>query len=100
MVRIIEFCFLVLKAAIALLLAGMVVLVFGNVVLRYALNTGITYSEELSRTFFVWLTFLGAVVAMREHAHLGVDSCSGGCLPAVPKQRSSQDTRSCCGQHG
>ena len=74
MVRIIEFFFLTLKAAIALLLAGMVVLVFGNVVLRYAFNAGITYSEELSRIFFVWLTFLGAVVAMREHAHLGMDS--------------------------
>lgn len=72
--RIIEFCFLMLKVAIALLLAGMVVLVFGNVVLRYAFNAGITYSEELSRIFFIWLTFLGAVIAMREHAHLGVDS--------------------------
>jgi TRAP-type C4-dicarboxylate transport system permease small subunit len=74
MTRIIDFCFLALKAAIALLLAGMVVLVFGNVVLRYAFNQGITVSEELSRMFFVWLTFLGAVVAMREHGHLGVDS--------------------------
>ncbi len=74
MARVFDFYFLMLKAVIALLLAGMVVLVFGNVVLRYALNTGITYSEELSRIFFVWLTFLGAVVAMREHAHLGVDS--------------------------
>ncbi|PSH62606.1 TRAP transporter small permease [Phyllobacterium brassicacearum] len=74
MVRIIEFFFLLLKAVIALLLAGMIVLVFGNVVLRYAFNAGITYSEELSRIFFVWLTFLGAVVAMREHAHLGMDS--------------------------
>jgi TRAP-type C4-dicarboxylate transport system permease small subunit len=51
----------------------MVVMVFGNVVLRYAFNTGITTSEELSRFFFVWLTFLGAIVAMREHGHLGVD---------------------------
>ncbi|QRM57724.1 TRAP transporter small permease [Sinorhizobium sp. BG8] len=74
MTRIIEFYFFALKVAIALLLAGMVVLVFGNVVLRYAFNTGITYSEELSRIFFIWLTFLGAVVAMREHGHLGVDS--------------------------
>ncbi|WP_439618167.1 TRAP transporter small permease [Shinella sp.] len=74
MVRIIDFCFWGLKAVIAALLAGMVVLVFGNVVLRYAFNTGITYSEELSRLFFVWLTFLGAVVAIREHGHLGVDS--------------------------
>lgn len=74
MTRIIDFYFLVLKAMIALLLAGMVVLVFGNVVLRYAFNEGITSSEELSRIFFIWLTFLGAVVAMREHSHLGVDS--------------------------
>ncbi|NDY93911.1 TRAP transporter small permease, partial [Ideonella livida] len=40
------------------LLAVMVVLVFGNVVLRYAFNSGITVSEELSRWAFVWLTFL------------------------------------------
>ena len=58
---------------IALALAVMVVLVFGNVVLRYAFNSGITVSEELSRWLFVWLTFLSAVVAMKEHGHLGVD---------------------------
>lgn len=74
MIKAIDFCFFLLKVAIALLLAGMVVLVFGNVVLRYAFNTGITFSEELSRIFFVWLTFLGAVVAMREHGHLGMDT--------------------------
>ncbi|MCD2181893.1 TRAP transporter small permease [Rhizobium sp. TRM96647] len=74
MAKTIDFCFFVLKAAIALLLLTMVILVFGNVVLRYAFNTGITYSEELSRMCFVWLTFLGAVVAMREHAHLGMDA--------------------------
>ncbi|MFX9664927.1 TRAP transporter small permease subunit, partial [Acinetobacter baumannii] len=56
MVRIIDFCFLVLKAAIAALLAAMVVLVFGNVVLRYAFNSGLTMSEEVSRWLFVWLT--------------------------------------------
>lgn len=85
MVRIIDFCFWLLKAAIAALLAGMVVLVFGNVVLRYAFNTGITYSEELSRIFFLWLTFLGAVVAMREHGHLGVDSLLRRLPPAGAK---------------
>ena len=55
------------------LLALMVVLVFGNVVARYAFNSGITVSEELSRWLFVWLTFLGAIVGMRERAHLGSD---------------------------
>ena len=52
----------------------MVVLVFGNVVLRYGFNSGIIVSEELSRWLFVWLMFVGAVVALRDHAHLGMDS--------------------------
>ena len=42
---------------LAVALAIMVVLVFGNVVLRYGFNSGITTSEELSRWLFVWLTF-------------------------------------------
>ena len=62
-----------IDALIALLLAIMVVLVFGNVVLRYAFNSGITVCEELSRWLFVWLTFLGAIVALKEHGHLGTD---------------------------
>ena len=55
----------------------MVVMVFGNVVLRYAFNSGITVSEELSRWLFVWLTFLGAIVAIKEHGHLGTDMLVG-----------------------
>jgi TRAP-type C4-dicarboxylate transport system permease small subunit len=55
------------------LLALMVILVFGNVVMRYALNSGITVSEEVSRWLFVWMTFLGAIVALKEHGHLGTD---------------------------
>ncbi|WP_119354355.1 TRAP transporter small permease [Azohydromonas sediminis] len=62
-----------LDALIALALAVMVVLVFGNVVLRYAFNSGITVSEELSRWLFLWVTFLGAVVALKDHAHLGTE---------------------------
>lgn len=74
MTRLVDAYFRGLKILIALLLAAMVVLVFGNVVLRYGFNSGITVSEELSRWMFVWLTFLGAIVAMRDNGHLGVDS--------------------------
>jgi TRAP-type C4-dicarboxylate transport system permease small subunit len=63
----------VLELAIAALLAAMVVLVFGNVVARYGFNSGITLSEELSRWMFIWLTFLGAVIALKERGHLGMD---------------------------
>ncbi|MDP3251392.1 MAG: TRAP transporter small permease [Hydrogenophaga sp.] len=57
----------------ALALAAMVVLVFGNVVLRYGFNSNIAVSDEMSRWLFVWLTFLGAIVALKEHGHLGTD---------------------------
>jgi len=72
--RIIDFGFRLLEILLVVLLAGMVVMVFGNVVLRYAFNSGLNVSEEMSRYFFVWLIFLGAVVAFREHGHLGVDT--------------------------
>lgn len=62
---------------IAAALALMVVLVFGNVFMRYALNSGFTISEELSRWLFVWVTFLGAVIALRDNAHLGTDMLVG-----------------------
>ncbi|GAB3185877.1 TRAP transporter small permease [Hydrogenophaga aquatica] len=54
-------------------LALMVIMVFGNVVLRYGFNSGITESEELSRWLFVWVIFMGATVAVRERAHMGTD---------------------------
>ena len=72
--RLIDLYCRLLKVAIAICLAAMVVLVFTNVVLRYAFNSGIATSEELSRWLLVWLTFLGAIVALRQHAHLGVDT--------------------------
>lgn len=72
--RIIEGYCRILNLLTAAALAVMVVLVFGNVVMRYGFNSGITMSEELSRWLFVWLTFLGAIVAMKVGAHLGSDT--------------------------
>lgn len=72
-----------LEVLIALALAVMVVLVFGNVLLRYAFNSGITISEEVSRWLFVWLTFLGPS-ALKEHGHLGSDMLVSRC-PAGQK---------------
>jgi TRAP-type C4-dicarboxylate transport system permease small subunit len=53
-------------------LAVMVVLLFGNVALRYLFNSGINVSDELSRLAFVWLIFIGSVLAVRSHTHMGV----------------------------
>lgn len=66
-VRFVEFI-------LAALLFGMVVMVATNVVLRYGFNSGLNYSEEMSRYFFVWLTFVGAVLAFKDHGHIGVET--------------------------
>jgi TRAP-type C4-dicarboxylate transport system permease small subunit len=64
----------VLSGLMVVCLLLMVVMVFGNVIMRYAFNSGLTLSEELSRWLFVWMTFMGAVVALNERSHLGTDS--------------------------
>jgi TRAP-type transport system small permease protein len=71
-----QYCKLI-SYLLALIMLVMVVLVFGNVFMRYALNSSFTISEELSRWLFVWMTFLGAVVALRDNGHLGTDMLVG-----------------------
>jgi len=85
MSRAIDLFFRGLEVLIAVFLAVMVVMVFGNVVLRYGFNSGIVVSEEVSRWLFLWVTFLGAVLALRERAHLGTDALISR-LPAAGKK--------------
>ncbi len=74
MQRLINYFFKALEFLVVLCLFAMVVMVFGNVLMRYAFNSGILISEEMSRYAFIWLTYLGAMIAMREGGHLGVDT--------------------------
>ena len=74
MKKLIDGFFKLLEFLIVAMLFAMVVMVFGNVLMRYIFDTGITVSEEMSRYCFIWLTYLGAMVAMREGGHLGMDT--------------------------
>lgn len=73
MKRLIHWYFKALELVMVLCLAAMCLMVFGNVLLRHFFDSGINVSEELSRFMFIWLTFLGAILAMREGGHMGVD---------------------------
>lgn len=61
-----------LEALCVLILTAMSILVFVNVVLRYGFNSSISVTEEVSRYMFVWLAFLGAVLAFSENQHVSV----------------------------
>ena len=71
--RLIHWYFKALEVTLVLCLGAMCVMVSGNVVLRHVFDSGINISEELSRFLFIWLTFLGAIVAMREGGLLSMD---------------------------
>jgi TRAP-type C4-dicarboxylate transport system permease small subunit len=74
MTKAIDWFFKLLELLVVVALVAMVIMVFGNVVLRYGFNSGITVSDEMSRYCFIWLTYIGAMIAMREGEHLGVDT--------------------------
>jgi TRAP-type C4-dicarboxylate transport system permease small subunit len=73
MTRLAAFTEKTLEYAMAVMLAVMVFMVFGNVVLRYGWGSGIASAEEISRLMFVWLVFLGAILALHQHKHLGLE---------------------------
>ncbi|WP_319240599.1 TRAP transporter small permease [uncultured Propionivibrio sp.] len=62
-----------LEVILVISMVVMFVLVFTNVMLRIFLNTGIDFAEEIPRFAFIWMTFVGAVIGMNKHTHLGVD---------------------------
>ena len=70
----VDLFFKLLELLVVAALVAMVIMVFGNVVMRYVFNSGILVSEEMSRYCFIWLTYIGAMIAMREREHLGVDT--------------------------
>lgn len=63
----------VADVAVLALLAYMACAILAQVVGRYFFNYSIAWSEETATFAQVWLTLLGAGVAMRYNQHVGVD---------------------------
>ena len=60
-------------------------LVMINVIFRYFLNLGITWSEEVATGCFVWSVFLGAAAGYKLQIHVGVDMLVNMCPPTMKK---------------
>jgi TRAP-type transport system small permease protein len=63
------------------LLSGMALIVFTNVVLRYATNGSLVWAEEVARYAMVWLTLLGAGPVFRAGGHIAIENLQD----ALPK---------------
>lgn len=57
-----------------LLAVAMIVIIFAQVVSRTFLGAPLSWSEELGRYLFVWLSFMGASIALYYGSHLGIDT--------------------------
>lgn len=62
------------RALLIVLLTAMVVVTFVNVFLRYAGESSFLWGEEVGRHLMIWLAFIGGGLALRNGAHIGVDS--------------------------
>lgn len=67
------------------LAAVMVIVIFAQVVFRYVFQSSLSWSEELGRYLFIWITFLGAALGVRAKAHVALDSLVQVMPPAVQK---------------
>jgi TRAP-type C4-dicarboxylate transport system permease small subunit len=65
---------LVCEALAALLMCALCGIVFVGVVYRYVLVAPIPWTEEVARLCLVWVTFLGAYLAMRRGQHIVMDT--------------------------
>ena len=59
---------------LSLLLVGMTLLVFSEVVLRFGFNSGIDWSQEVTLYMMAWFVLFGASYGVKVGAHIGVDS--------------------------
>jgi TRAP-type C4-dicarboxylate transport system permease small subunit len=67
----------------ALLLALMAGLLFLQVAARYLLSSPPEWTEELARIVFVYLTYIGAAVAIARQAHLKIDLLPAALPPTL-----------------
>ncbi|MBI1384349.1 MAG: TRAP transporter small permease subunit [Rhizobiales bacterium] len=58
-------------------------LLFVNVILRYAFLAPISWAEELSVYLVIWIVFIGASVVVRMRGHLAIDLVPKMLSPAV-----------------
>ena len=60
-------------SVIAVLVAVLTAITFAQVATRYVLGDPLIWSEEAARYLFVWVSMIGAALAIREGGHFGLD---------------------------
>lgn len=59
----------IVKCLCATMFAIMIVSIFAQFIARYVFNSGFKWTEELARYCCIWMTFLGAIIAVEGDNH-------------------------------
>lgn len=73
------------EGGIALMLAAMTLITFGNVIARYVFNSNILWQVEATVFLFAWMVLFGVSHCVKITAHLGVDVIINIASPGVRK---------------
>jgi len=71
----------ILETFLVMGFAAMTIIIFLQIIFRYFLLQSLSWSEEIARYLFVWLTFLGASVVARSRSHITVSSIVNSIKP-------------------
>ena len=70
-----ERVFVAVNAAVVIgCLAAMALIVGANIALRYTTNHSLSWSDEAARYLMIWMTFLGAGLALRTGGHVAISN--------------------------
>ncbi len=54
------------------LLVGMAIVIIINVFMRFVLNSGLRWGEEVAKLFMVWFTFIAMAVGVKQGLHISL----------------------------
>jgi len=74
--KLFRFCRKADTFLIFIFLLGMVCSSFSQVIFRIVLKHPLSWTEELSRYLFIWLSFIGGALAVLEGSHFNMDFLS------------------------
>lgn len=57
---------------LVIMFAGMVAVIFMQVIMRYVFNNSLFWSEELGKFLFVWISWLGISIGHRRQEHIKI----------------------------
>ena len=68
-----RFILLIPEFALLLITAAVVSILCAQVIFRYFIGNSLDWIEEVSRILLIWLTYIGAAVALKRKGHIAVD---------------------------